>query len=265
MSQMQQVLMNLVLNAAESLETSGGVVSVATGSMLCDAVYFEETVSPTGLEGGLYVFAEISDTGCGMDAETREKIFDPFFSTKQSGRGLGLAAVLGIVRGHQGAVRVHSEPGRGTSIKVLFPAGKDSVVEEQMIASASGEGGGRTVLFVDDETAVSAVGREVLASAGFQVIVANDGQEAVEVFASRDDIDVVVLDMMMPRMSGVDTFTRLCQLNDQVRVVLSSGYSEQEVPSELMGPNLRGFLQKPYRIQDLVQMVNDALPPAGNE
>lgn len=259
--QIQQVLMNLVINAAESLNDKGGTVSVTTGSTLCEEGYFNGAYPPDPLPPGRYVFAEVSDTGCGMDADTVAKIFDPFFSTKQTGRGrgLGLAAVVGIVRGHRGAIMVHSEPGRGTTFKALFPISDSDRLDESPEPSLNATSTGATVLFVDDERSVREIGCEMLESAGHRVIVACDGKEAVEVFSSRSDIDLVIIDMMMPKMSGVEAFKRFHQLDASIPVVLSSGYNEQEIVGELGGRTLAGFLQKPYRVQDLLDAVDRAL------
>ena len=188
--------MNLVINASEAITTTGGVITLSTGSMCCDRAYLREMWSGEELPEGLYDFIEVADTGCGMDETVRGRIFDPFFTTKAKGRGLGLAAVMGLVRGHRGAIKVYSEPGRGSTFKLLFPAATapDS-------AGPRAEAGGKwrgtgTVLLVDDDESVRKVGRRMLEALGFSVLLASDGREAIEVFrASKHEISCVILDL----------------------------------------------------------------------
>jgi CheY-like chemotaxis protein len=252
-SQLRQVAMNLILNASESIGEISGVVSVRTGVVSCDADYLASTWVTDELAEGQYVFLEVTDTGCGMDAETRERIFDPFYTTKFTGRGLGLAAVLGIVRGHQGAIKVYSEPGRGSSFKVLLPAVEAAAqpVSHHVEAAEVWHGSG-LILLVDDEESVRGVGRSMLERLGFAVVTAGDGQEAVSVYRARaDEIACVVLDLTMPRMDGEEAFRELRQVRPDVRVILSSGYNEQEVTQRFAGKGLAGFLEKPYRLETL--------------
>ncbi|MFT7623300.1 MAG: two-component system cell cycle sensor histidine kinase/response regulator CckA [Myxococcota bacterium] len=256
--QMQQILMNLVLNAAESLG-GPGVVSLSTGTVFCDTEYFKTSYLMDELEAGEYVFVQVSDTGCGMDVDTRAKLFEPFFSTKQTGRGLGLAAVLGIVRGHSGAIQVDSEPGRGTTIKVLFPVRAAQEITKVKDAPAPKVPRPSTVLLADDNLMVQDVARAILENAGYRVILACDGKEAIDVFSSRSDIDIIVLDMTMPNMSGSDAFEELQRLGATVPVLLSSGYSEKQVASKYMGADQPGFLEKPYRAHELLSAVERML------
>jgi PAS domain S-box-containing protein len=252
-SQLRQVAMNLILNASEAIGEISGVVSVRTGVVSCDADYLASTWVTDELAEGQYVFLEVTDTGCGMDAETRERIFDPFYTTKFTGRGLGLAAVLGIVRGHQGAIKVYSEPGRGSSFKVLLPAVEAAAqpVSHHVEAAEVWHGSG-LILLVDDEESVRGVGRSMLERLGFAVVTAGDGQEAVSVYRARaDEIACVVLDLTMPRMDGEEAFRELRQVRPDVRVILSSGYNEQEVTQRFAGKGLAGFLEKPYRLETL--------------
>ncbi len=252
--QIRQVVMNLVINGSEAIGERSGVVSISTGAMDCDAAYLEDTFGERGLAPGTYVFLEVADTGCGMDEETMARIFDPFFSTKFTGRGLGMAAVLGIVRGHSGAIRVYSERGCGTTIKILFPASRIPAVEEDasVVAEAGIEGGGRLILMVDDEPTVRTVGAKMLESLGFRVITAGDGAEALELFAGRcDEIWCVLMDLTMPRMDGEEAFREMRRIKKDVRVILSSGYNEQEVSQKFVGKGLGGFIQKPFQLKDL--------------
>ncbi len=263
-TQLRQVIMNLITNASEAIGDRSGVVSIATGSITADSDYLAGTYPEHDLPEGEYVFLEVSDTGCGMDQETVSKIFDPFFSTKFTGRGLGLAAVLGIVRGHQGTIKVYSEQGTGTNIKVLFPAadpGKaDLAGSPRPEPGGEVSGLGRCVLVVDDDSMVREVACSILESVGFEVCQAGNGEEGVKVFESRaDEIDLVLLDTTMPKMGGEEAFRRMRRIRPDVRVVLTSGYNEQEVTSRFAGKELSGFLQKPFRALKLLKTIGQIL------
>ena len=189
-----------------------------------------------------------------MDSETTGRIFDPFFSTKFAGRGLGLSAVLGIVRGHKGAIRVYSESGRGTTFKVLFPYSDalalPAAAEKFDILNVRGQG---TILIVDDEETIRAVGKSMLEKVGFTVLTACDGREGVEVFSQHaDEIRVVLLDMTMPHLNGEEAFREMRRIREDVRVILSSGYNEVDATGRFAGKGLAGFIQKPYPIEALV-------------
>jgi len=251
-TQLRQVIMNLVINASEAIGERSGVIAICTGAMDCDSSYFRDTWLDEGLAPGFYVYFEISDTGCGMDQETIQRIFDPFFSTKFTGRGLGMAAVLGIVRGHKGAIKVYSEPGRGTTFKVLLPGSSlPPETEQETIPTVEWQGKGH-VLLVDDEETVRAVGKVMLQELGYEVITAADGREALELFkANREQIVLVLMDLTMPHMGGEDAFRELRRLDPQVKVIITSGYNEQEVALRFVGKGLTGFLQKPFRLSVL--------------
>jgi CheY-like chemotaxis protein len=213
------------------------------------------------LPEGEYVCLEVSDTGCGMDDETRSRLFEPFFSTKFTGRGLGLSAVLGIVRAHHGTIRVDSTPGEGTTISVFFPATRRIVDEpgEQEPSDEEWTTEG-TVLLVDDEEMVLDVAREMLAEIGLTVITARDGREAVEVYRRRaDDIDLVILDMNMPRMGGDEAFREIRRLKRDAIVVISSGYSEADTARAFGDQELSGFMEKPYEFAALREKLRGIL------
>ncbi len=260
-SQVRQVLMNLILNASQAIGERSGIITVATSAMHCDGDYLSTTFTSEELEPGSYVYLEITDTGEGMDAATQKRIFDPFFTTKDHGRGLGLAATLGIIRGHRGAIKVYSELGRGTTFKVLLPAhveGMPVPVQEREPDEAWRASG--IALVVDDEEPVRRVASRILEYMGFEVLTAEDGREAVAIFESRHrDIRFVLLDMMMPRMGGDRVFTELRRIDPEVCVVLTSGYNEQDAVDRFVGRGLAGFIQKPYRKEDLERMVREAL------
>jgi two-component system cell cycle sensor histidine kinase/response regulator CckA len=259
-TQIRQVVMNLVINASESLQNQRGTVSVSTGVVLATEAYLRQTVIGAELAEGEYVYVEVSDTGCGMDAEVLARIFDPFFSTKFTGRGLGLAAVLGIVRGHHGALRVYSEPGRGTVFKVLWPSAGGPVDARPASDRPLGWRGWGTVLVVDDQEVVRTTAQRMLEVMGFQVVTATDGAEGLACFDEhRSDIVLVLLDLTMPLMDGPETFEALRQRDRRVRVLLMSGFNEQEAVHGFLGKGLAGFLQKPFSFEDLSDRLGSLL------
>lgn len=260
-SQLRQVIMNLVINASEAIGETNGTVTVSTGILHADQSYLGQYYSAPELPGGDYIFIEVSDTGCGMTPETRDKIFEPFFTTKFTGRGLGLAAVLGIIRGHKGAIKVQSGLGKGTTFKVLLPCSGTAVHEipadPAVVAAWRGQG---TVLLVDDEELVRMVTEELLKSFGFEVLTASDGLEGVEQFAKHaDKISAVVLDMTMPNMNGEEAFLEIRKIKPDARVLLISGYSEQEATTRFAGKGLAGFLQKPFKADELRRKIRSVM------
>ena len=261
-TQVRQVVMNLITNASEAIGEISGVVTLATGVMDCDADYLRSSVSDASIRPpGQYVYLEVSDTGCGMDSETLGRIFDPFFTTKFTGRGLGLAAVMGIVRGHQGALRVCSEEGRGTTIRILLPAYHQTAQPAECAEPGPEQWRGTgLVLVADDEESIRSMARRILQLAGFEVIVAADGREAVEQYQRhRDTVRLVILDMTMPHLDGEACFRELKTIDPQVKVIMTSGYNEQEVVSRFADQGLVAFVQKPYKAVDLLSKMRVAL------
>jgi PAS domain S-box-containing protein len=259
-TQIRQIIMNLVINASEAIGDKSGVIAISTGCMDCDCSYLKDVWLDENIGDGLYVYIEIADTGCGMNKETLTKLFDPFFTTKFTGRGLGMAAVLGIVRGHKGAVKVYSEPGKGSSFKILLPAsGKPADIFNLDAQNDHWKGSG-TVLLVDDEETIRGMGAEMLKLLGFSVVTANDGREAVEVYKASTDISFVILDLTMPHMDGEQCFRELRKLNPDVKVIMSSGFSEMEVTQKFVGKGLAGFIQKPYKFSALRESIMGLCP-----
>ncbi len=261
-TQIRQVVMNLITNASDAIGDNPGRIMVRTGTTVVTEESVRGIYLNSDLEVGPYSFVEISDTGAGMSQETINKMFDPFFTTKFTGRGLGLAAVLGIIRSHGGAIKVYSEVGKGTTIRVLLPASGEEQIEELNDLSA-GEAvftGPATVLVVDDDETVRQVAQMMLEGQGFTVYTAEDGQDGIDVYREHsDEISLVILDMTMPRMDGEQAFQHLKELDPNVRVVLSSGYNEQETMSHFNGEGLAGFIQKPYQMHELIGRVRQAL------
>jgi signal transduction histidine kinase/ActR/RegA family two-component response regulator len=265
-AQLRQVVMNLVINAADAIHDRRGTVTIRVDRILADADYLANAHPEAGLEPGHYATLEVADTGIGMDHETQERIFDPFFTTKFTGRGLGLAAVLGIVRGHAGALRVYSEVGHGSTFRVVLPLSASSPLPSHDAAQSWRSEA--TVLVVDDDAMVRSVARRLLEAFGLTVHVAEGGPEAIaRLVAAPDAIDAVLLDMTMPEMSGADVFVRIREIRPDLPVVLMSGYHEDEL-SEEVGAGISGFVQKPFTPADLASRMRVALadppPPGGN-
>lgn len=267
-TQIRQVIMNLVVNASEAIgEEGSGVISISIGAMECDRAYLAGTYIPEHAAEGTHVCLEVADTGCGMDEATKARIFDPFFTTKFTGHGLGLAAVLGIVRGHKGTIEVCSEKGKGATFKLLFPVAKRPA--DRMTGSDDGSGGWKgtgTILLVDDEEPVRKIGKMILERLGFRVIPAAGGREALDIFRRTEleqgeQIACVLLDLTMPHMDGQETFRELRLLRSDVPVILTSGYNEQDVTQKFVGQGIAGFVPKPYQIKELAARLRAALAP----
>ncbi len=260
-TQLRQVIMNLVINASEAIGDIPGKITVSTGVCGVDDARSAEMHLSEGSALGTCVYLKVTDDGCGMDDQTRAKLFDPFFTTKFTGRGLGLAAVQGIVRGHRGVIQVESEPGCGTTFQVLFPACDQPVTpvrKQEHSPRTPGRTG--TVLVVDDEDLSLSVAQKALERAGFCVLTVRDGREALEVFRTRkEEINVVLLDLTMPHLSGAEVFEEIRRMRTDARVIVTSGYNEKEATSRFSGTAFAGFIQKPYTPQALVAKVSEVI------
>jgi two-component system cell cycle sensor histidine kinase/response regulator CckA len=262
-TQIRQIVMNLIMNAAEAIGESQGRITIKTQPQ-----QFHETRTTGTTTGGMdeplsgdYIVVDVSDTGSGMDAATIGRIFEPFFTTKFTGRGLGLAAVMGIIRGHHGRLKVTSEVGKGTVFSMFLPS-VEGQADRLPVPPAHRAGPAKraTVLVVDDDDVARSITTDILRHHAFTVITANDGQEAVDIYtAHATEIDCVLLDLLMPRMNGIEALERIQQINAQARVVLMSGYSEQEARKQSPHPQLDGFLEKPFTMATLLEMVRQVL------
>ena len=264
--QLQQVVMNLITNASEAIGEENGSITLSTGVGEFDKPTLDRSRLEEKLAPGRYVWIESSDTGCGMDEVTMQKIFDPFFTTKFTGRGLGMSAVLGIIRAHKGAFLVESTPGAGSSMRVLFPIADTAYIEKVLAPFATKEtvesSGCSTgnILIVDDEDMIREVCRDMLAEFGYVTLVASSGAEALGIIRNQTEkIDLVILDQSMPQMDGVTVFRELRRISPNIKVLLSSGYSEQEVSERFKGLGLDGFIQKPFNLTNLVDKVRRVL------
>jgi len=231
---------------------------MTTGLIQATRAFLDETQLGGTLPEGKYVYLEIADTGSGMDADTQQKIFDPFFTTKFTGRGLGLAAVMGIVREHQGTLRVSSTPGQGTNFRVFFPCQTDAATPaaEEPLPPPLDKPGNSVVLVIDDEDQVRMVTAQMLQRSGFEVLTANAGSDGIELFQRyAGTITCVLLDMTMPGISGEAVFRAIRRIKPDARILLISGHSEQTVVSHFVEQQRVRFLQKPFTSQTLLQQV----------
>ena len=259
-TQIRQVVMNLITNASDAVGENGGHIHIRTGRQILAADVAELSYLGDSVSPGEYIFVEVDDTGEGMTGATLARIFEPFFTTKFTGRGLGLAATLGIVRGHRGGIRIRSEPGRGSTFRVLLPVSTVSAVATGVSSlPVQGDGVG-AVLIIDDDETVRVVARRLLERRGFTVVVANDGIEGVARFrAAEHKFALVLLDLTMPRMGGAATMAELQLLDPEVCVLLTSGFREREVTAHFVGMEPAGFVQKPFRAEELYAAVTRAL------
>ena len=253
-TQINQVVMNLITNASEALDGGNGTVSVSGEILASEKEVPADCFRAEDMPAGRYICISVVDTGCGMDEETVERMFEPFFTTKVTGRGLGMSAVLGIVRGHKGALRVTSRVGRGTTFEVFLPAAKKDTHSTTFMTSDAADDwkGSGLILLVDDEEALRLVAEKMLEHMGFSVLTAANGLEAVDIYRKMNgDIEAVILDLTMPEMDGEETFRELKRLDENVRVIIASGFSMQEIEERFENKGLLGALHKPYTMRTL--------------
>jgi two-component system cell cycle sensor histidine kinase/response regulator CckA len=250
--QIEQVVLNLYVNAADAMP-AGGTLTLQTAHVTHEEIQ-SKVYEP---KPGEYVLLRVSDTGSGMNEETRRRLFEPFFTTKAMGRGtgLGLASTYGIVKGHGGYIDVESQEGKGSTFRIFFPATKKEI-EHTVYFSGDLVTGSGTILLVDDEELVLATAAKVLKRLGYTVIEARSGQEVVEVYrGNKDRVDMVVLDMIMPEMGGGEVFDKIKEINPDVKVLLSSGYSIDSQAKEILARGCRGFIQKPFSVKEFSSAV----------
>ena len=254
--QIEQVLLNLLVNAADAMPT-GGDLFLKT----MNVTHKDMTGKLYKPKRGDYVMLTATDSGMGMDKETMERIFDPFFTTKEMGRGtgLGLASAYGIIKGHGGYIDVESQKGQGTTFRIFLPASEKEVERVVKGVERVTKGTG-SVLLVDDEETILEVGRDLLEALSYQVHIAKDGKEAIEIYRNiRDEIDIVVLDMVMPNVGGGEAYDRLKEINPDIKVLLSSGYSIDGEATEILERGCNGFIQKPFRMNELAERIEEIL------
>lgn len=258
--QIQRVITNLLTNASEAIGDKEGEVSLSIGVMDCDERLLSHSRLEIKPEPGQFIFLEVTDTGCGMDEQTLNRAFEPFFTTKFWGRGLGMAEVMGTVKGHHGAIMVDSEVGKGTTIRALLPSGKKAqtpsvVVKGEVETQPSiprSPTGRKTILVVDDEEMVRELCVEWLDLLGYETLTADDGAEAVRLFRERmTEIDLVLLDFVMPRMNGAEVFNELTRIRPDVKVILGSGYTVDVVLQSFPEQRPSVIFQKPYNMEVL--------------
>jgi CheY-like chemotaxis protein len=254
--QIEQVLWNLFVNASDAMP-GGGDLFLKTMSVTHEDMKGSLYVP----KRGNYVVLVVTDTGEGMDEKTKGRAFDPFFTTKGIGQGtgLGLSSAYGIVKAHGGYLDVESKPGTGTTFKVYLPASEEEVLDVVKSPSEIVKGTG-SVLLVDDEELVLDVGVELLEAMGYRVFAAKDGQEAVEIYTDdQDDIDMVILDMIMPGMGGGEAFDRLKEINPNVRVLLASGFAVDGEAAQILERGCNGFIQKPFNMKELSEKIDEIM------
>jgi PAS domain S-box-containing protein len=257
LSQIEQVLLNLYVNAWQAMP-GGGHLYLETSNVVLDEKY-KKTFD---VEAGRYVKISVTDTGIGMNEKTKERVFEPFFTTRDVGKGggLGLATAYGIIKGHKGVINVYSEKGHGTTFNIYLPASEKVVDAVDKRYAINPKRGRETVLVIDDEEYILDVTTELLASIGYQVVKAKSGEEALEIYkAQKDEIDLLILDMIMPGMGGGDTYDRLKKINPKVKVILASGYSLNGQAVGILDRGCRAFMQKPFGLMDLSVKIREVL------
>jgi len=266
----QQVVMNLITNAAEAIEQQPGIIKLTTGVQQCDQACLESSLLDEKPKGGSFVFLEVCDNGCGMNENTLKRLFDPFFTTKFTGRGLGMSAVIGIMKTHHGALFVESEPDVGTTFRVLFPIPETapptanqiprSVIPKTRAVTAQQHSG--IALVVDDEKSVLKVCTKMVTLCGYRVISACDGLDAVTKFrAHANEIEVVLMDLTMPNMDGITAMGEMYALRPDARIIIASGFNEDELSERITSHPPAGFVRKPYSMKALEAELQRVVPP----
>jgi CheY-like chemotaxis protein len=255
-AQIEQALLNLYINAADAMP-GGGDLFIKTANVtspLTEDRHLDQ-------KPGEYVLLSVSDTGIGMDKKTMERVFDPFFITKDmsKGTGLGLASVYGIIRNHDGTINVYSEKGEGTTFVISVPASRHQALKEGIESTGVTPGEGN-ILLVDDEEMILSVASQMLQKLGYHVLKARSGEEAIELYkANKDTIDLVILDMIMPGVGGGKTCDTIKGINPSIKILLSSGYSLENQATEIRGSTWDGFIQKPFKMNRLSQKIREIL------
>ncbi|MBU4286732.1 MAG: response regulator, partial [Proteobacteria bacterium] len=255
--QIEQVLLNIYLNAWQAMP-GGGHIYLETSNVKLNEIYSKAF----GVKPGNYVWISVSDTGIGIDEATRQRIFEPFFTTKEMshGTGLGLASAYGIIKNHGGIINVYSEKGKGATFNIYLPASEKEISITKKRSADEITKGLETILLVDDEDMIIDVGKDMLREMGYKVLVARSGEEAIEVYKKHKDIiDLVIVDMIMPRMDGGEVYDKMKEVNPDVRVLLASGYSIASQAKEILKRGCNGFIQKPFNINDLSQKIMEIL------
>jgi len=254
--QIEQALLNIYVNAWQAMP-GGGNLYIQTENVIID----EDYIKPYQVEPGNYVKISITDTGVGMDETTQQRIFDPFFTTKEMGRGtgLGLASAYGIIKNHNGFINVYSEKDEGTTFNIYLPASEKEAVKEKEPNEELFKGT-ETLLLVDDEDMIMQVGQRVIGKLGYKVLTAKSGKEAIEIYEkNRGQIDMVILDMIMPNMGGGETYDKLKEINPDIKVLLSSGYSINGQATDILEQGCNGFIQKPFNMGALSKKIREIL------
>jgi two-component system cell cycle sensor histidine kinase/response regulator CckA len=254
--QIEQVLLNLYVNAWQAMP-GGGKLYLQTENVTLD----EDYVMPYKINPGRYVKISVTDEGVGMDEETQKRLFEPFFTTKEMGRGsgLGLASAYGIIKNHDGFINVYSKKGEGTTFTLYLPASEKEVMEKKELGEKILEGS-ETILLVDDEDMIIDVGKQFLEKMGYTILIAKSGKEAIEIYKKgKDKIDIVILDMIMPDMGGGETYDGMKEINPDINVILSSGYSIDGQATEILERGCNGFIQKPFNMKQLSQKLRELL------
>lgn len=271
--QIQQIIINLLANASDALDNQAGSIHIETGQKHYSKMELSKAIVDR-VEPGHYLYVQVSDTGCGMTEEVQSRLFEPFFTTKFTGRGLGMAAVLGIVRRYKGTIFIQSQPGSGTTIRVLIPistlvqtatglrAHSEEWVDTAHLFQNQAE---RTIMVVDDDEAIRTTFSLVLEQEGFNVIPAQHGQQALDIFAARsDDFDCIILDLIMPEMDGEQTLYKMRHLRADIPIILTSGYSETEIQSRFLDESPTAFIQKPFQVTSLLKTIQKVLQRAAH-